>query len=106
MPHKIWTTDQENVYNIIDLDSRPTQNPNFNYIFQLIFISLQIEGVCDPVKLQMCANSIALMARQLSFDSKFLSPFSINARKNNINAIGGKPDDVTVVLATVSDNSG
>lgn len=46
------------------------------------------------------------MARKLSFDSKFLSPFSINARKNNINAIGGKPDDVTVVLATVADTSG
>uniref|UniRef100_A0A336LUM1 Protein phosphatase n=1 Tax=Culicoides sonorensis TaxID=179676 RepID=A0A336LUM1_CULSO len=66
----------------------------------------QIEGVYDPVKLQMCANSIALMARQLSFDGKFLSPFAVNARKNNINAIGGKPDDVTVVLATVADNTG
>lgn len=50
--------------------------------------SFQVEGEHDQVKLQMCANSIALMARSLSFDSKFLSPFSINARRNNINAMG------------------
>ncbi|XP_058062310.1 protein phosphatase PTC7 homolog [Anopheles bellator] len=61
-----------------------------------------MEGVYDQVKLQMCANSIALMARSLSFDSKFLSPFSLNARRNNISAMGGKPDDITVVLATVA----
>jgi hypothetical protein len=28
------------------------------------------------------------MARSLSFDSEFMSPFAINARKNNINTIG------------------
>ncbi|XP_055910183.1 protein phosphatase PTC7 homolog [Eupeodes corollae] len=61
-----------------------------------------VEGVTDPVKLQMTANSLALMARSLSFDSEFMSPFAINARRNNINATGGKPDDITVVLATVS----
>lgn len=83
----------------------------------------QVEGEEDPVKLQMCANSIALIARSLSFDSEFMSPFSINARRNNINTmgtssmdhkhnklsnslfffviLGGKPDDITVVLASV-----
>uniref|UniRef100_A0A1L8DMB2 Protein phosphatase n=1 Tax=Nyssomyia neivai TaxID=330878 RepID=A0A1L8DMB2_9DIPT len=61
----------------------------------------EIEGEQDAVKLQMTANTIALMARSLAFDSEFMSPFAINARKNNINAIGGKPDDITVVLATV-----
>ena len=48
----------------------------------------EIEGEKDAVKLQMTANSIALMARSLSFDSDFMSPFAINARKNNINTIG------------------
>uniref|UniRef100_A0A1B0BPX1 Protein phosphatase n=1 Tax=Glossina palpalis gambiensis TaxID=67801 RepID=A0A1B0BPX1_9MUSC len=62
----------------------------------------EVEGVTDPVKLQMTANSLALMARSLSFDSDFMSPFAINARRNNINATGGKPDDITVVLATVA----
>lgn len=61
----------------------------------------ECEGERDPVKLQMTANSIALMARSLSFDSEFMSPFSVNARRNNIHATGGKPDDITVVLATV-----
>jgi protein phosphatase PTC7 len=61
-----------------------------------------VQGEKDAVKLQMTANSIALMARSLSFDSEFMSPFAINARKNNINTIGGKPDDITVVLATVA----
>lgn len=81
----------------------------------------EVQGEKDAVKLQMTANSIALMARSLSFDSEFMSPFAINARKNNINTIGesrtttiacrfqlknylsgGKPDDITVVLATVA----
>lgn len=48
----------------------------------------EVEGEKDAVKLQMTANSIALMARSLSFDSDFMSPFAINARKNNINTIG------------------
>lgn len=74
-----------------------------NVPIRLLVDTLQrVEGENDQVKLQMCANSIALMARSLSFDSKFLSPFSLNARRNNINAMGGKPDDITVVLATVA----
>lgn len=36
----------------------------------------------------MTANAIALMARSLSFDSEFMSPFSVNARRNNIHATG------------------
>jgi protein phosphatase PTC7 len=47
-----------------------------------------VEGENDAVKLQMTANSIALMARSLSFDSEFMSPFAINARKSNIHTIG------------------
>lgn len=68
----------------------------------LLDLLKDVEGVNDPVKLQMTANSLALMARSLSFDSDFMSPFAINARRNNINATGGKPDDITIVLATVS----
>ena len=80
----------------------------------------------DEMKLQQCANSIALMARKLSRDPKvssfklhgvalicrqplififkfqFLSPFSVNALAAGIEAEGGKPDDITVLLATVS----
>ena len=52
---------------------------------------------------QACANSIALIARKLSQDEKFLSPFAKNARANGfVNVVGGKEDDVTVILASVS----
>ena len=54
---------------------------------------------------QACANSIALIARKLSQDENFLSPFAKNARANGFgNVAGGKVDDVTVVLAAVSLN--
>jgi len=56
----------------------------------------------DEIRLQQCANSIALMARKLSRDPKFLSPFSVNALAAGLEAEGGKPDDITVLLATVS----
>jgi len=56
----------------------------------------------DEVKLQQCANTIALMARKLSKDPKFLSPFAVNALAAGIETEGGKPDDITVLLATVS----
>lgn len=57
--------------------------------FVIVYVVLlQCEGERDAVKLQMTANAIALMARSLSFDSEFLSPFSVNARRNNIHATG------------------
>jgi len=59
----------------------------------------------DAAKIQACANSIALIARKLSQDENFLSPFAKNARANGFgNVAGGKVDDVTVVLAAVSLN--
>ena len=55
--------------------------------------------------LQACANSIALIARKLSQDDCFLSPFAKNARASGLgNVVGGKEDDVTVLLAAVSLN--
>ncbi|GLG98465.1 Phosphatase PTC7-like protein [Gryllus bimaculatus] len=62
----------------------------------------KVQGERDPIKIQGVANSIALMARSLAFDSNFLSPFAESARENGIDAIGGKPDDITVLLATVA----
>jgi protein phosphatase PTC7 len=57
----------------------------------------------DPARIQACANSIALIARKLSQDESFLSPFAKNARTSGFfNVSGGKEDDVTVILAAVS----
>ncbi|CAG7725362.1 unnamed protein product [Allacma fusca] len=61
----------------------------------------KVQGEKDPLRLQNAANSIALMARTLAFDTKHMSPFARNAQRNGIATIGGKPDDITVLLATV-----
>ncbi|XP_065335245.1 protein phosphatase PTC7 homolog [Cloeon dipterum] len=61
-----------------------------------------LEGVRDESKIQGVANSIAWMARSLANDPNFLSPFAKSARHNGIDAMGGKPDDITVLLATVA----
>ncbi|EDW78507.1 uncharacterized protein Dwil_GK16148 [Drosophila willistoni] len=67
----------------------------------LIRVLNEVSGVSDAVQLQMSANCIALMARTLSFNPDYDSPFSQNARKQNIESPGGKPDDITVILASV-----
>jgi len=54
------------------------------------------------VRLQMAANSIALIARKLSQDPNFLSPFAKNARAAGHHGVaGGKEDDITILLAAV-----
>lgn len=67
----------------------------------LLEVLSEMAGVADAVRLQMAANAVALMARTLSFNPDHDSPFSQNARRSNIDAPGGKPDDITVILATV-----
>jgi protein phosphatase PTC7 len=62
----------------------------------------KVQNCKDIEKIQQCANCIALMARKLSRDPEFMSPFSVNALASGIMAEGGKPDDITVLLATVS----
>ncbi|XP_050311420.1 protein phosphatase PTC7 homolog [Anthonomus grandis grandis] len=63
---------------------------------------IKCQGERCASRLQMVANSIAWMARSLSFDESFVSPFAERAFANGINTIGGKPDDITVILATVA----
>ncbi|KAK8407376.1 hypothetical protein O3P69_002125 [Scylla paramamosain] len=63
---------------------------------------VKVQGSTDLLLLQQAANSIAQQARKLAFDEDYMSPFARSARENGINAIGGKPDDITVVLATIT----
>lgn len=51
--------------------------------------------------IQQAVNSLAFQAHRLAFDSSYLSPFAKNARANGFDATGGKPDDITVLLASV-----
>lgn len=52
--------------------------------------------------LEKTAQTLAKKAIELAFDPDYISPFAISARKNGINIRGGKPDDVTILLARVS----
>ncbi|XP_054710472.1 protein phosphatase PTC7 homolog [Uloborus diversus] len=52
--------------------------------------------------MQKMVNSLAFLAHRLAFDANYLSPFAKRARENGINTFGGKPDDVTVLLAAVT----
>ncbi|XP_020814636.1 protein phosphatase PTC7 homolog fig [Drosophila serrata] len=52
--------------------------------------------------LQEGASLVVEKARELSLNSSFQSPFAIRARENNIfYPGGGKPDDITLILARV-----
>lgn len=55
---------------------------------ELISELKKAQGLVDSSALQAIANSIAWMARSLSFDGEFMSPFAENARNNGIYAIG------------------
>lgn len=51
---------------------------------------------------KVSANNIAQKAHDLSLDPDYLSPFSMSAIQAGIPIRGGKPDDITVLVATVS----
>jgi len=48
------------------------------------------------------AKNLAEIARELSNDPDYISPFAKEARKSGYYVRGGKPDDITIVLAIVS----
>ena len=48
----------------------------------------KLGGVKDQIFVQQAANSIALMARSLALDGRYLSPFAQRARDYGIRAIG------------------
>ena len=48
----------------------------------------KLGGVKDQIFVQQTANSIALMARKLAFDARFMSPFAQRARDYGIQAVG------------------
>lgn len=52
--------------------------------------------------LERTAQILAKKAVELAFDPDYVSPFAVSARRNGINISGGKPDDVTVLLARVT----
>ena len=53
--------------------------------------------------IQHVTDSLANLARAHSFDPHYVSPFAKQARCEGINITGGKPDDITVLIAVVSE---
>jgi len=53
-------------------------------------------------KLQACADSITSKAKKNQQNRRYLSPFAKNAQAQGINFMGGKEDDTTLLLASVS----
>ncbi|VDN59735.1 unnamed protein product [Dracunculus medinensis] len=66
--------------------------------------NLIVEQLKDiqPGDLQSACNSLALSARRLAFDTRHTSPFAVKASKHGIDAPGGKPDDITLVLLLIA----
>jgi protein phosphatase PTC7 len=52
--------------------------------------------------IQEVADSIVTEAHKLGFDPHYVSPFSLNAAANGFDVVGGKPDDVTVLIGRVT----
>lgn len=51
---------------------------------------------------QSVADSLANLASSLSYDPNYFSPFAKQAKEEEgIEAVGGKPDDITVLVAIV-----
>ncbi|KFD53003.1 hypothetical protein M514_06119 [Trichuris suis] len=56
----------------------------------------------EPLAVQRVCSSIAYQARLLSANTTYLSPFAKKAQLQGFNTVGGKPDDITVILAVVT----
>ncbi|XP_060650541.1 protein phosphatase PTC7 homolog fig [Drosophila nasuta] len=61
------------------------------------------QGETSSERLQLVANKLVALAGNLSVSANFQSPFALRARANNLNfGSGGKPDDITIILASVA----
>ncbi|EDO27712.1 predicted protein [Nematostella vectensis] len=59
----------------------------------------------DAESIQSLADSLAMKARCLAFDPSYESPFAKQAKLRGLAITGGKPDDITVLVAVVSEES-
>ena len=57
-------------------------------------------GATDP---SILAKSIASYAYKLSLDTKYNSPFAQSAKLHRLRFMGGKSDDITVVVAFIGE---
>lgn len=51
--------------------------------------------------LQSVSNCISVSAEVKGYDPKYMSPFSVEAKAHGRKRIGGKEDDITVIVAQI-----
>ncbi|KAF8767774.1 Protein phosphatase PTC7 like protein [Argiope bruennichi] len=110
----LYTANMGDSPDTADTSSLPVQEGDFKFFLKLrLFFTIFQNLYCKTTKktwgrdhnmenLQKMVNSLAFQAHRLAFDANYLSPFSKRARENGIDVLGGKPDDVTVLLAAVT----
>jgi len=59
----------------------------------------------DEGRVKHAAGNLAEQAYQLSLDPDYMSPFALSANDVGIDLKGGKPDDITVVIARVTNQA-
>lgn len=67
-----------------------------------LLLKILKEKIQNHDDLAGAAKKIVENAVQISLDNTYLTPFAISARQNHLDYTGGKPDDITVLLARVS----
>lgn len=72
-------------------------------IVDLVSSSLSSASATDVnAQLEKAAKAIATTAHKLAADPRYRSPFAVNALKNRRMFLGGKMDDITVIVARVT----
>lgn len=56
------------------------------------------DNILDP---GLVAEIIAKEAEKFSYNQGYISPFAKSARENFFDYAGGKPDDITVIVAQI-----
>jgi hypothetical protein len=56
------------------------------------------DNILDP---SLVAEIIAKEAEKFSYNQGYISPFAKSARENFFDYAGGKPDDITVIVAQI-----
>ncbi|PVU99907.1 hypothetical protein BB559_000292 [Furculomyces boomerangus] len=67
-------------------------------------LGMQFSSKNTPLNVGFAAQQLCLTAVLNYLNKDTDSPFSIRAKESGYNYLGGKPDDVTVVLAYINDN--
>ncbi len=59
----------------------------------------KVLGACDPSDTEDMARQLVVHASTLSQSASYVSPFALRARQTRGYFVGGKPDDITVIVA-------